>query len=710
MSEPSGTHNDTSGEVHGPLVQAGSIGHLSLNAAEGPLPVPRQLPWVAPDFTGRTEQLAALDALLPSASDPSVIAAVDGPAGVGKTALALRWAHRVQDRFPDGTLYADLRGYGPGKPASPTQVLGEFLGGLGLLPSRIPPGLTARAGQYRTLLADRRVLIVLDNADTADQVRPLLPGGSGCVVLVTSRAGLGGLVAGEGAVRIRLGLLTEPEAVALVWAMLGHRAEAEPRAVLALIAQCARLPLALRVAAGLATTRPYRTLAELVAELGSDPDRLDALSVPADARTAVRTVFGWSYHRLTDDQARVFRRLGLHPGPEISLHAAAVLAGLDLPTAQRLLDVLAEGHLVEPMRRDRYRLHDLLRAYAAERADLDDSPADRDQARRDLLGWYAHHGELAFRAVSPDMADWHAVAGAETGVGPEITFAGAEQAWAWAEDELVNTVPGVRAAAEHGLSGIVVRLATTSVPALLLRGRWEDGIEVCRLGLAAASELGDRTAEWHLLQHLGQTHRGLVQWVEAAEVFQAALTLAEELGDPVLLAMALCHLGSVCVEQGRYLQAREHLRAALPLSSGALRGHLESFIEYHLSAVHHGLGEYDQARAHAERSLSLLPADGNREAEAYLMHALARARQGAGEHREAAKLCKRALVVEPCLGDPRYHAAILDTLGESLRHLGEAVVALECWRSALAIFEEFGDQRAHALKQRLRELEALAGQ
>lgn len=717
MSNSPGVHNEASGGLNGSVVQAGSIDHVSLTSFArvelGGGIVPRQLPLAVRDFSGRAEHLTALDALLPGddtdgGAGAVVISAVDGAAGMGKTALAVHWAHRVQHRFPDGTLYVDLRGYGPGESVTPGEVLGGFLGALGVSPERIPVEVEAQAGLFRSVVAGRQVLIVLDNAHAVEQVRPLLPGGSGCVVVVTSRASLTGLVIGEGATRITLDLLTEEEALELVRAIIGpRRAEAEPDAVIELIRACARLPLALRIAAGRVATHRYLTIAELVAELGSDRGRWEALSVPADEHTAVRAVFDWSYQRLGDEQAWMFRRLGLHPGPEISLHAAAAVAGLDLAGARRLLDELTNNHLIEPIARDRYRLHDLLRAYAADRAEQEDAPADRYHARRILVEWYAHHAKNALRVIT-SWEGLHAGAALETHVCPEIVFSGRAEAWAWADLEVANGIATVRAAVRHGLSQCAILLADTIVDVLYLRALWNDAFEICRLGLVAARRIADRTAECFLLKSLGQVHHGAAQWQEAIDTFQIALLLARELGDVVLQALLLSHLGWTCADRGQFAGARKYLRSALPLSSNVQCGPLESFIEFNLSAVCTGLGDYDQAFRHAQRSLELLQRTGPCYEEIYALHYMARARQAAGAHSEAITLCEQALrTFKPDYRDPRNHAFLLDTLGISLQQTGNVARAIASWREALAMFDELGDHRAHDLRERLDALETI---
>lgn len=321
--------------------------------------VPRQLPPDVTDFVDRVPQLALLDA-----SGPGVWV-VTGTAGVGKTGLAVHWGHRTSERFPGGCLYADLRGYGPQPPVPPERVLRGFLRTLGIGASRLSEDVADLAATYRTLLAGRRTLVVLDNAATADQVRPLLPGGA-CTTLVTSRDDLAGLVARDGARRMVLEPLSSSAALTLLRALVGERVDAEPDAAALLAEQCARLPLMLRIAAERAVGEPGSRLGDLTSELADRQRMLDALDAGGDPQTAARAVLSWSYRALPAAAARLFRLLGPHPGRDIDATDAAVLAGTTPERAASLLRTLAHAHLIEPLGDGRYALHDLLRAYAWE--------------------------------------------------------------------------------------------------------------------------------------------------------------------------------------------------------------------------------------------------------------------------------------------------------------------------------------------------------
>ncbi|MFJ2033828.1 AfsR/SARP family transcriptional regulator [Streptosporangium sp. NPDC087985] len=335
-------------------------------------PVPAQLPADVPTFVGREHELSRLSEHLTRADRATMVTCtVSGTAGVGKSALAVRWAHRVRDVFPDGQLYVDLRGHDVEQPVPPADALAGFLSALDVAGHDVPPEVDGRAARYRTEISGRRMLILLDNASSVEQVRPLLPGTPSCVVVVTSRDSLAGLVALHGAHRLALDLLPVADATALLSALIGGPAEADPEATSVLAGQCAWLPLALRVAAELAATRPEISLAELAGELADRRRRLDLLDAGGDPRAAVRAVFSRSYARLPADAARAFRLLGLHPAPDVDLPSAAVLTGEPPERAHRLLGLLARAHLIQPVSTGRYGMHDLLRAYAADLACAD---------------------------------------------------------------------------------------------------------------------------------------------------------------------------------------------------------------------------------------------------------------------------------------------------------------------------------------------------
>lgn len=672
--------------------------------------VPRQLPLAVRDFTGRTDHLAALDALIPpdpgldrpdSTGTPAVIiTAIDGTAGIGKTTLAVHWAHRAQHLFPDGTLHANLRGYGPGEPTTPGEILDGFLRALGAPAEKMPLGVDAQAALYRTLVDGRRMLIVLDNANSANQIRPLLPGTAGCMVLVTSRDSLTGLVVTEAAHRLTLDLLTPPEALHLVTGIIGpDRAAAEPDAVTDLIRLCARLPLALRIAASKVAAHPHTTVGEVVAELVDESNLLTTLSSGGDEQAAVRAVFDWSYQRLPAEQARLFRRLGLHPGLDLSVPAAAAVAGLDLPVTRRLLGELAGAHLIEPTARGRYRLHDLLRAYAVDQAHHHDQDEDRRSALQAVLGWYAHTAHTCDELVFPAYWRLSRRLPAPTRQAPILNR---PQALDWQDDERRNLHAALQYAIRNGLYQHAVQLAD-SMRFLAMSGSWDDAFDVYSSGLQAARGCGDGTAEVAFYNRRGSICVLSRRWDQAQADLGQALVLANATNDQAHQAWALNELGLLYSEREQFEDALPFLRQALPLSRGIDTGRWEAVVEGNLSRACASLGRYQQALEHGERGLALRRHVGDIIGEPYALHHIAQVWQGLGDHNKTISMCRQAITLGRTVGDVAGTvAAPLDTLAMSLHHLGDTDEAVACWREAAVLFDDCGRPHHSArVRQRL---------
>ncbi|MFI7121865.1 ATP-binding protein [Amycolatopsis sp. NPDC049868] len=672
--------------------------------------VPRQLPGAVRDFTGRAEHLAALDALLPPDPDTYderpqsvVITAVDGAGGMGKTTLALHWAHRIQHRFPDGTLHVNLRGYGPGDPATPAEALGGFLRALGVAARAIPADVEMQSGLLRSMLAGKRVLMVLDNAHSAEQIRPLLPGTPGCMVVVTSRDSLTGLVVTDAAHRLTLDLLTPPEALDMVTGILGaERAAAERGAVDELVRLCTRLPLALRIAASRAAINAHLSVAEVVSELADDRTRLDVLSEFADERAAVRVVFDWSYRRLPVIQARLFRRLGLNPGPDLSLPAAAALAGLSPAATRPLLAALADAHLIEPAAGGRYWFHDLLRAYAADQALHHDTGDDRDQALEALLTWYIHTAHAADRKLYPAQTwPWHVVA-EPTLPYPISDF---DHALAWLTTERNNLIAALHYADEHKLDRHTISLAIACAFTATTVS-WQAWIEIVTVGLTAACRVGDQTQQVHLLAHRGSAATYLRQWKQAASDLDRVETMARDLGDEELITQVLNDRGLLLLKQGRFRDALRYLDKALPLSRGIDTGRWEAVVEGNLSTAYAGLGHYRQALDHGQRGLDLRRKAGDRAGESAAITHIARAQQGLGNHETAVTLCRAAISIGRRVGISQDEniAAPLDVLAASLHHLGHTSEAIAFWQESATIHDDYGvPHNATDVRQRLRD-------
>ncbi len=662
----------------------------------GPSARPAQLPPAVPAFTGRSSELADLDAIMPgaagsTASGPTtlVISAVSGTAGVGKTALAVRWAHRVADRFPDGQLYVNLRGYDPEAPVTAADALAGFLGGLGVPGQDIPLGLDDRATRYRTEIAGRRMLVLLDNAATVEQVRPLLPGTPTAVVVVTSRDSLAGLVALHGARRLELDLLPVADALALLRELVGRRVEAEPDAAARLAEQCARLPLALRVAAELAAARPVTPLSDLVAELGDQQRRLDLLDAGGDPRAAVAAVFSWSVRHLPPDAARTFRMLGLHPGPDADAYATAALVEASYGQARRMLDVLARAHLIHPTSAGRYGMHDLLRAYATGLATTQDTEPDRRAALDRLFDYYLAVAAVAMDRLHP--AEAHRRPRVPPRSTPAPALADPDTARAWLDTERPTLVAVAAYTTAHGWPAHAVLLAATLFR-YLVGGHYTDALTVHRHARDAARQAGDRAGEAQALHGLGTVHLRLGRHEQAADQLQQALALFRQAGDRVGQARALGNLGTAEQRLGRYGSAVGHYRQALGLYRQAGDQVGEASVLDNLGSVEERLGRYGPAAEHHQQALRLFRQAGDRTGEAQALTNLGDIETRLGRHGRAAEHHQQALTLYRQAGDRTGEAWALTGLGEVHTRLGRPDQAAEHHHRALALFREIGDR------------------
>jgi hypothetical protein len=536
-----------------------AVGTATAQTAGPDASVPRQLPAEARGFVGRSRELATLDALATGDRISGMrLIVVVGTAGVGKSALVVRFAHRVRARFPDGQLFVNLRGYGPEPPLSATAVLERFLRALGEPTGAVPIGLEERAELYRSLLAERRALVVLDNAATAAQVRPLLPGGPGCLVLVTSRGRLSALSAREGARRLTLGLLDEPDAVALIQTVTAdYRQGDDAEQITRLATACARLPLALRIAAERAAARPWMPLEDLIADLRSHFTLWDALSSDEGTKAdAVRTVLSWSYRALPTAVARAFRLLGLHPGADFGPESAAGLLDLAPEQARSLLDALAAAHLLEQTGPQRYQFHDLLRAYAADQADTGELPEKRRAALKRVTAWYlgaAHAAGKVAQTASRGALDTLATPQHAA----NIRFEDARDVVDWYRLERANLLEAARIADRERFDQVLWRLALALEDVLDAAGALEERGEFARLGLAAARRCGEPLAEAAMLQTLGYAHTAVGDLQQAADSLHDALALCTRLDYPEGVIRAANSLGLI------HLRRRELPEAAL---------------------------------------------------------------------------------------------------------------------------------------------------
>ncbi|MFD7894357.1 ATP-binding protein [Streptomyces sp. NPDC059743] len=662
--------------------------------------MPRQLPGDNSRFINRTTELDRLNAVLPAEDGDPVttpVCVVAGTAGAGKTSLVLHWAHQVRDRFPDGQLYVNLRGYDPGQPLSAQEALRGFLSALGAHADSVPQDPEAASAYYRSLLADRTMLIILDNAASVAQVRPLLPGSTRCLTVVTSRSRLSGLAVRDGARRLTLGTLPEPEAVALLRAVTAdYRADDDLLEFTELARLCAALPLALRIAGERAASSPHLRLADLIAELRDESVLWDALSIgDAEEAEAVRTVFAWSYRALPEPGATLFRRLGLHPGPEFGLRAAAALAALPVVKTRQLLDSLVGAHLLEQTGPDRYQFHDLLRAYAAELAQQE-GPSDEAQAAlHRVLSWYlctaeAARGKLApavERTPLPEPPDEAA---------PPVDFADYDTAMDWAEREHTNLLRTVTAAAgEHDVLAWKLALVLWYVqpPAASMT----DWLAVGATGLAAARRVNDSAAEAHLLTCLGLAHHRINQWDESLDCHRQALSIRRANSDRWGEADSLNLIGLIELRRRQLDAAASHFEQAAALWQAAGSERWAASALSNLATTHYNAGRLPEASAYVHEALTAHRAIGNPGGEGNALRILSCLQREQGELEPALRSAEQALDIALALRDQIYEGYWLLALGDAQRELGRLADALASYQRSADLHRRLGNRSREAM-------------
>jgi DNA-binding SARP family transcriptional activator/tetratricopeptide (TPR) repeat protein len=663
---------------------------------------PAQLPADIAVFNGRRSELAGLEALLPpDDGDPAApIVTFGGMAGVGKTTLAVHFAHRVAERFGDGQLYVDLRGFHPAETAmSPGEAIRGFLDALGVPAQRIPADVDAQAALYRSLLADRRILVLLDNARDTEQVRPLLPGAAGCLTLVTSRNQLRGLVAREGARSTPLDLLTAAEAREFIVRRLGaERVARNPRAVGDLITRCGRLPLALAVVSARAALNPSFPLETIAAELDASRDSLAAFE-GEDSASDARSVFSWSYRALSSSAARLFRLLSVHPGPECTLSAAAALAGQAVAEVRPILAELTQVQLISERVPGRYGIHDLLRVYAGELAEEEESSAG--YAR--LFDYYLHSADAAERELAPGRAHIELPAQRQE-VRPE-RFADPRTAAAWLDAERTVLLEAIALDAERGSGCYSWTLASLLEIYLDRQGRWEDQLKAQSTALAAARRAGDLAGQAHAQRALGFVNGRLERAQAADEHLSRALTQFEELSDPDNQARVYRNLAFQTNRRGSYAQSLEYYRHALARyrRTGSKVGEAGTFNEigftYLLS------GGYNQALVECRQALALHQEIGDRNGAAATWDTLGCAHLHLGQHSDALHCFQQALRIYRAIHDRYLEADTLSHLGDAELAAGSRRRAADAWEAALEILEPVGHPDAEPV---LAKLDALA--
>ena len=665
--------------------------------------VPRQLPVGTRHFTGRVAELSALDTLVNEAAGTAgtvVISAIGGTAGVGKTALALRWAHQVAGQFPDGQLYVNLRGFGPaGRPVSAAVAIRGFLDGLGVAAEQIPADLDAQAALYRSLLSGKRVLVLLDNARDSEQVRPLLPGSPSCLVVVTSRRQLTGLATAEGAHLLTLDVLSDVEAHELLSLRLGaDRLGAEPKAAAALIELCARLPLALAIAGARVSGRPRFGLGALVEELQDAQRRLDALDA-GDTSASLRAVFSWSLASLPAPAARMFGLLGLHPGPDITTPASASLAGVSLPQARSALNQLAEAHLITEHAPGRFSLHDLLRAYAVEQAGPAGHGTAPDEAVGRALDHYLHTAYAAALLLNPSREPL-TLHKPRPGVIPEH-LADHLQAMTWFEAEHHVVTSAIILATQRGLDAYGWQLPWTMANFLDWRGHWHEWAAVQHAALAAAVRLGDTAGQAAVHRLLAHSCAKLADYDQARAHLTECLRLNHELGDQAGAAHVHQTFSWLSAQQGQNADALSHAERALALfqATGNQAGQAEALNNVGCSYAR--LGDYQQAQTSCQQALRLYSQLDDRPGEASSWDSLGYAEHQLGNFTNAAECYGRALRIFCELGNRYYQADTLTHLGDTHCAAGEENRALDAWRQAVTILDELHHPDAARLRVKL---------
>lgn len=729
------TRSDLSGSA-GDVVQARDVhGGVHFHGIPGPGGArPLQLPADVRGFVDRTAELELLDAILSvdGESPPEIgVFVIVGTAGVGKTSLAVHWAHRVRDRFPDGQLVVNLRGYDPGRPVPSQEALDRFLRALDVPPRAIPTELEARAALYRSLLAERRVLLLLDNAAGVGQVRPLLPGSANCLVLVTSRNRLSGLVVRDGAHRLTLDMLPEPDAVSLLRVLTSRHRQEEPVERLEELARlCARLPLALRIAAERAASRPWMPLDDLIRDLRDESALWDALTAEDDEEAdAVRTVFAWSYRALPQPAARLFRLLGMYPGTDFSIAVTAVLLRSAVATARSLLDTLVGAHLIEQTGPDRFQLHDLLRAYAVDQAQ-EESPEFRRATTKRVLTWYLHTAQAAETRIGAlDLRIALPPLDADLTI---PVFATESAAADWLDAERGNLVAGMRvAAADPDLSRFAWQIPTVLRSYYMRHNLFEDWFATGELALAAARRTGDRAGEVEILDSLGTAHVAVQQLDLGADLHYAALALRRDLGDRLGEAVSLNALGLTALRGRRLDEAGNHFSSAAAVFAELDEVVWGAVADANLGETQYELTQYRQAAESVRKALAVFRTAGDPQGtgnalrllsgidratgqerralsaiteavaiavehdnhmwEGYWLIELGSAHIAVGQPAEALITCQRSATIQRRLGDRIREARALDVAGEAYQRLGRPADAIKFHWGAVTILRPLGD-------------------
>jgi tetratricopeptide (TPR) repeat protein len=695
--------NELSGTVFGPSVQARDVyGGLHVHQKTTVIS-PRQLP-PAGLLVDRQVDLAELERARTIHAQPggSSVVVVSGPAGIGKTSLVVHWAGMIAGDFPDGQLYVDLRGHAPHDTAvSPSEVLGQFLRAMGVNPGQVPVGLAECSALYRSLTSERSMIVVLDDAISAGQVRPLLPGPPHSLTVVTSRWRLAGLLA-YGARGIQLDRLEADAALELLVHAVGdQRTAAEPDAARELVRLCARFPLALCIAAARLAVRPRWPMSEMVQALASERGRLAALSVEDDM--AVRASLDLSYRALPSAAARLYRLLGLYPGTVFEDRLAAAAAALPVREARRLIEVLTDANLLDDAPGGRYRFHDLIRLHAAEMAESDDD-ATRSDAIRRMLDWLLHSVVVASRLAAPYLHDLPSEVVYEPA--EPKSFADAAEALEWLEQEFPNLHAAVRFALDHGLFLVGWQLVDATWPLFLHRGHHQDRLEFDQLGLRAARQGENLYGQAKMLDRIGLALRDLDRLDDAVEHFRQGLSIWQRLGDRIREASSLRRIGAVAAIRGGYEEAIGRFTQALDVYQALGETRRTALALNDLGGALTETGRAAAAIEHLEQARRLLSGRSDRYNQTRTLILLGRAHARAGDVRAAADQLDRALVTMREIGSRAGEAAALEARGDLAERAGRPDEARDRYREALQILISISTREADRLREHLTRLEA----
>jgi DNA-binding SARP family transcriptional activator/Tfp pilus assembly protein PilF len=698
-----------------PPEDVGDAVEVSDEIDDSPAPVVplAQLPADLPTFTGRRDELARLSGLLESADrNPSAvrIVAIDGMAGIGKTTLAVHLAHQVAEDYPDGQLYLNLRGFdSSGSAMTASEALRIFLDALGVGPQRIPAEPAAQAALYRSMLHGRKVLVLLDNARDVEQIRPLLPASAGCLVIITSRNQLTGLITTHAAYPLTVESFSAQDARATLTQRLDPYRLADDNAALDEIVElCAGLPLAVAIVAARATVHYYLPIAAIAAELRDARTRLDAFSAN-DPATDIRAVFSWSYELLSPQAARLFRLLSLHAGPDMSIAAMASLAGRPEAQTRRLVTELTRARLLSEGRPHRFGMHDLIRVYAAELTAELDTEADRVSARTRLFDFYLHTAYRANSLLGPYFIPIDLDA-PEPGVAV-VDLPAKQHAMAWlaAEHQVLRAT--VRQAMECGFHPHAWQLSLIPQQFFQRQGYWHDWESVTRLGLAAAIKAEDKTGQAHTRRSLAGALHFLGRNDEALTELESTHWLFAELGYTTEHAYLHGNFGAVLAQQGRYEQAIEHYQQALRLYSemGDRNGQAASLER--IGGCLTRLGSYQQGIDFIDEAMEIYRSLDNGIGQGDCWTALGDTHHLLGEYHQAADCHARAIAFFKENGDRTYEAQVLVALGDSWLAADYETAAGEAWERALAILDELRLPLANPVRTRLVRLhEAMAAE